>query len=532
MDSTFIGAAAPKRRGSALTDLRASAILVAATFIISVAAYWHGFGPGDPERYVRAALLWVEKGFYLGDTHWALRHLFVLPLAASFAAIGVSEFSATLPNIVYAGALVAMTFYFVRRYIGEAEAAIGAAFIATSSFFVARPIEVEAYGAEILFDALACWLFIAAGIERRRYALLLAAGVSAGFAWTIREQTLYLMLVFGLLVLWSRKDIWRSGLALGAGFGAVIAVEWIFYAIAAGDPFYRYKIDINHRLIGQVVVIGAEESTLAKKLTRPIKDLLVSPNTTPFLILASFAALRPGWRAAIETLSRRRTLLVFCAMSAAAIPICAYAFNLSLPRYYPILTYAIFLFLAVMTTATARRYGAPVAAAFAVVITLLNAAAADFSRYQEYSEARFLAEATARYDEPIESDPLTASRARYQLVLRGVSLGEASKRIHMTRTPTIGALYYKSEMVRRSPANWCRIEIVDIRPRNWTHALIRGSGLDRIAGAKIGSIVARPAPVEIVRVLAGPSEVDPVTGAPCRNQPKKEERGRLSAPRS
>lgn len=520
MDLTDAGAAAPKLAGSALTDLRASAILIAALFIISVAAYWHGFGPGDPERYVRAALLWVEKGFYLGDTHWALRHPFVLPIAASFALIGVSEFAATLPNIVYAGALTAMTFFFMRRYVGRAEGAIGAAFIATSAFFVARPIELEAYGAEIFFDALACWLFVAAWIERRRYALLFAAGVAAGFAWAIREQTVYLMMVFGLLVLWSRKDIWRSGLALVVGFGSIIALEWAFYAIAAGDPFYRYKIDVNHRYIGQVITFTAEESKLANKIVRPIIDLLVAPNTTPFLVLALLAALRPGWRAAIETPSRRRTFLVFVAISAAAVPVCAYGFDLSLPRYYPILTYAIFLSLALSTAAAARRYGVPVGAALAAAIIFLNAAAADFSRYQEYSEARFLAEEAAQYDEPIETDALTASRTRYQMVLRGVPLDEASRRILMTQTPTVGSLYFKSHLAAGGGPNWCRLRIVDIRPKNWTHALIRMSGLDRIAGAKVRSVTARPAPVEIVRVLASPSDVDPKTGAPCRASPE------------
>jgi len=498
-----------------LTDARTAPMLVASLFFASVALYWHGFGPGDPERYVRAALDWVEKGFNLGETHWSLRLPIVLPIAGAFSILGVNEFAATLPNILYAGGLVAVTHFFMRRYVGPLEGTIAAAFIATSAFFVARPIELDGYGAEAFYVAAACWLYVASMAEKRRCVLLFAAGFASGFAWLVREQTLYLMLAFGTLTLVSRKDVARALFALGCGFGLVIAAELVFYAIASGDPLYRYKIDVNHRTIGRVITIEGDDASLVNRLVRPIKDLFTYPTTTPFLALAAIAMAGLGWRTAREPEGRRRAFTTFFVTAAIAVPVCAYAFNLALPRYYSILTYAIFLVLALATAEIARRKGALPALGFAALVTFLNLAAADFSRYGEYAEARHLAKIAAQSAETIETDPLTASRARYQLVLRGFSLREASSRIAMAERPTVGALYFKSHVVARRRPHWCAIEVADVRPFNWTHYLIRKSGLSRIAGAKIRSVVADPAPVALVRVLDAPAASDPVTGRAC-----------------
>ncbi len=501
-----------------LTDLRTSSMLAATLFFASIAFYWHGLGPGDPERYIRAALDWVEQGFNLGDTHWSLRHPVVLPMAGSFALFGVNEFSATLPNILYAGGLVIITFYFARRYLGRLDGTIAAVFIATSAFFVARPIELDGYGAEAFYTSLACWLFVAARLEPHRYALLFASGAAVGLSWAVREQTLYLLAAFGLLTLHSRKDLFRSLLAIGFGFGLIIAAELIFYTLAADDPLYRYRIDLNHRHIGREITIKGDDAKPFNTFMRPIKDLLTSPVTTPFLALSIIAALF-GWRKAFEPIARKQTFLVFCAAATVAVPICAYVFNLALPRYYSILTYALFLILAFAVADLARKHAAR-AIAFAALVTFLNAAAADFSRYGEYAEPRHLAKIAARSAERIETDPLTASRARYQLVLQGWDLNDASARIGMSETPSVGALYFVSHRIARRNSNWCSIEISDVRPFNWTHYLIRKTGVDRFAGSKIRSIVAKPAPVELVRVLDRPAGVDPETGKPCMKRQK------------
>ncbi|MGE0408985.1 MAG: glycosyltransferase family 39 protein, partial [Amphiplicatus sp.] len=133
---------------------------VAALFAIAVVCFWSGLGPHDGIAYVNAALAWSENGPVLGETHWALRHLFVLPMAAGFRFFGASEFTAILPNILYAAGLVAITYIYARRCLGAGAGFAAAAFVATSAFFVGLALEVYIFGPEIFFGALAAWLFI------------------------------------------------------------------------------------------------------------------------------------------------------------------------------------------------------------------------------------------------------------------------------------------------------------------------------------------------------------------------------------
>lgn len=508
----------------------ASGLAVSVIFIASVALYWHGFGPmGDAERYVAAALRWREEGPFLGETHWALRHLFVLPMAAAFEVFGPSEFAATLPNILYAAGLVAITYFFVRRYLGRTEGTAAAVLIAISAFFVARPMEIGVYGAEAFFGASSCWLFIAAQLERRRIALLIAAGAVAGFAWTVREQTIYLITAFGLLTLLGRKQTLLSLIALAAGFGAVLTVELLIYWAAAGDPFYRYRVDLHHRTVGWKVLDVAKDTALEKFL-RPIHDLVTDPITTPLLFASIIAMIAMMRRGVMDSAGRRQAFVSFAVISAVAAIISAYGFDLATPRYYPVLPYFVVLILGVAVVAIGRRYSRWASAGSVAMIAVLNAAGEDFGSYNEYAEARLLVGYAKASDEPIYTDPLTASRARYLLRLSEVSRERIAEIVRSDRTYPSGVLFYKASPTEGRSASWCALERKDVRPLNWTHAIIRSFGLDKALGNSVERIVARPQPVELVRVLREDAAIDPYSGKPCLNAPAKRTGAAIAAP--
>lgn len=496
-----------------------SALLVAAVFIASVALYWHGFGPmGDAERYVAAALEWRENSPYLGETHWALRHLFVLPMTAAFTAFGSSEFAATLPNILYAAGLVAVTFLFGRKYLGEPEGATAAILIAISAFFVSRTTEVGVYGAEVFFAALSSWLFVAAQFERRRVALLIAAGAVAGLAWTIREQTLSLVVAFGLLTLIGRRQVLLSLFAIGAGFGSVLLLELLVYWLAAGDPFYRYNIDLHHRSAGWAT-LDSSRDTIFAKLFRPLKDLATDPVTTPFFLMA-LAGSAMLWRGLIKLKPlSAQVFFNFAIISAVAALISAYAFDLALPRYYPIFPYFIFVFLGATIVAIGKKYGVVASALCLVLTAALNAAGDDFGNYNEYAEARALARYATISSEPIFTDPLTASRTRYLLRLSDTPRDEISMKIRSDREYPTGVLLYSASPELPQTGFWCPIGRMDVRPHNWTHSFIRAIGINKVFGGSIDRITQRPRPVELIRVLPAPAQFDPASGKPCLISP-------------
>lgn len=488
---------------------------LAALFLTSVIFYWHGFGPmGDAERYVSAALKWNESGPFLGMNHWSLRHLLVMPMALSFAVLGPGEFVATLPNILYAAALVLVTYAFSRKYLGKEEGLLAGGLIAISAFFVARPMEIGIYGPEIFFGATAVWLFASGLLERRSVSFLLGAGLFAGLAWTIREQTIFLIITFGLLAIGFRRQVVISLMALGFGFGAILLLEWIVYWLASGDPFYRYRVDLHHTTTGWAT-LDATHDTLAAKLLRPFKDLATDPLTTPLFILAAIITLVLPSTVVIQPTARRVVAISFGAASVTAAIVSAYGFNLALPRYYPVLPYSICLLLGVGAVAIARIYGRWPAGLLAGLIVIVNAAGEDFNNYNEYSESRRLAEFAKQFDEPIFTDSLTASRTRHLLRLGRMPNSEISSRIRSDYIVPFGALFFKAEATRSRGENWCVLAREEVRPTNWTHAIIRRLGAAPHLGKTVERIVSRPQPIELVRILPNTAGADGANKIKC-----------------
>ncbi|MEZ5917405.1 MAG: glycosyltransferase family 39 protein [Parvularculaceae bacterium] len=451
----------PEKKWTAIFNAERSAVLtamVAAAFVLGVVIFWHGFGPRDEGHYVRAAFRWLEEGPYLGDTHWALRHLFVMPIAGSFVVFGPSVFSATLPNIVFAGGLIALTWFFGRRYLGLVEAFVASVLIAFSPFFMARPIELDVYGAEVFFIALAVWLFVAAQFERRVLALLFAAGLCAGFAWSLREVSVSSIIGLGALALvFHRKRFWQASLALGAGFALVPALELILYSVAAGDPFYRYRIDLGHT--------GASISSQPKGpppsafdwFILPFKDMATYPMTAPFVVLAILTAVAFRGEIRAMALSARRPMLNFLVVSAFALPVSAWVLHLAMPHYYPIVAYTAYLTFGVGVALAARRFGPWAGGLLALLVLATNFAAEDFRNYDDYAEPEYLASQINDFDEPVYTDFITAKRAKMLLRLRG-DANDLDAKIVGVATPPTGGLFFEAHPRPLLPINpaWCR----------------------------------------------------------------------------
>ena len=503
---------APASRRAGVTFLSSLPFLV---FLISASFYWQGLGViGDAEKYVAAAMRWVIEGPNLGENHWALRHLFVLPMAASFQLIGPNELAATMPNILYAGGLVFITYYFGRRYFGETDAIVAAALAATSAYFVSRPMEISIYGPEAFFVALACWLFIGADIERRRIRHFFFAGAATGLAWTIREQTVALLAAFAVVSLVFRRQTLLSWTALGLGFGSILLVEWAVYLAAAGDPFYRYKIDLLHRVRGGAAIALNYDSPWSK-LMLPFKDNLSDPLTTPVLMIACALAIAARKTDLYASGEKVRALTAFAIISTVSVFSAAYAFNLSLPRYYPAFPYFVLVFcgLSVASLARAHKFRVAVGAFLAILVT--NVFVEEFGSYKEYAEARIMVDLIEEADAPIFSDPLTSSRARHLLLLKRAPHSEISRLVPSEKAIPSGSLFFKAAPTERIDKNWCVLSKQDPPRKNWAHALIRMSGLSELVGGKLRKIVRKPAPVMLVRTLPDAAEFDPYSLHAC-----------------
>ena len=433
-----------KQRFISLTGERPSSLIaMLALFALAVLYYWNGLGAGDEIEYARAARRWLAEGPNLGQTHWALRQFLVLPMAASFSLFGFNEFAATAPNIAFALVLVGITYVFARRYIAEKEAIAISAVIATSCYFVARPIEVDIYGVEALFAVTAVWLFIASRDAARPLRWLFAAGVAGGLAFTIRETSASIAISLAALTLvFHRQRFFSAGFALGAGYCGVIAFEVLTYSLASGDPLYRYRIDFGHKSVGAASTHGEGPIGLMRFLL-PFKDIAMAPSLTPFVGLAVIFAGALRWRGAFEPRAAS-ALAAFAVAGLVALVVSAWGLKLAMPNYYPIFAYAILVAIGLAIAEAWRRYGALAAGAAFAVILALNFLAEDFRDYDDWAEARILAAHAPQFGEPVLTDYATGVRARLLLEMDGASEADASSMINLVTEPKPGALYFRA----------------------------------------------------------------------------------------
>ncbi len=482
--------------------------VLATLFAATLWLFWNGVGPNDSERYIRAALSWAENGPSLGADQWALRAPLVAPMAAIFLIFGPSEFASIAPNIAYSAGLVAITYIFGARALGEHAGFAAAALVATSAFFVGLQSEIWITGPDVFFAALACWLFIDATRGKADATRLAAAGIAAGGAWLCREVAIYLPLAFSILLLFRRPFPAGALAAVAIGFGAVVLAELVAYAIAAGNPFHRYLIDFGHRGAGEFYEISADEkSPLIQVMTRlwlPFDRIATDITIAPLLPLAALAWMHPAFRRRALKPPFRQTVVVIGACVIASFVLSAYAMNLKSPQYYPLLAYASLLTLGAFI-ADLKATGRPVAAfALFAGIVALNAAIADFRSYDEQAEARRLARFALSSDAPVLTDHATALRARIFMRLAGTSKTDAEARIVSTLGKPgapCGLIYaatpFGSNRAIDPDPLWRELWSEQVRQKSWTRAFLSSLGAGDLPLERLREILRPVAPVSL-----------------------------------
>jgi 4-amino-4-deoxy-L-arabinose transferase-like glycosyltransferase len=478
-----------------------SAGVVAILFAVTLLLGFSGLAPNDSGHYINAALRWVENGPMLGGSHWSLRMPLVAPMAASFSLFSRSEFTAALPNILFAAGLIGATLVFAGRILGRPAGLAAAALLATSAYFVTMQTEVSIAGVEAFFVVLASWVFLDAirkGGDLSRFAL---SGAIAGGAWLCREIAVFLPAAFGLFLLLRRPLRWRAIIAMGAGFVAVIAAELAAYAVIAGDPLYRLETDLGHRG-GKIFDDGvAIQISPFEQALRPLIYLLSATETTPFLILGAATFFDSSFRSSFAAGSRRDALQVFGLASLVAFFGAGYGLNLKSNDYYPIVAYAAFISLGAYVAHLFERRGRLAGVSALVALIALNAATVDFRRYDEYAEARHLARHVMTTDQTVMTDQSTAVRARTLLRLAGLSQSDAARLILSSRKTSApcGFVYAAtpagSARAFQAGAGWREIWRADVRHRPLTHRALSALGLTGIPSRRLQEILRGAEPV-------------------------------------
>ncbi len=463
------------------------ALLAFGVYLAAAIVSWEGIGDWDGMHYIRGALLWVENGPSLGRDHWELRYPLVLPMAAAIEFAGRSELSASVPNFVYGGLLVLMSVVIGERFLAPRAGLFLGLLVASSPALALLPLEIEIRGPEIFLAVLSLWMFLEglAREDRKAAWFLLGAGLASGLAWMCREVAGYLPVVFvaAAYLLAPRGRRLAACLLPVSAFAATIAFELALYAVADGDPLYRYKTDMGHgvgrggtsfasTITGQDNVLG-----IAGVALKPLSLRVAEMTTGPFFIAGLLAALLLVVKQSRLSRAARHTLVVFGVAAVLSYALAAMILDLKLPLYFPMLDYLALVLIALAAAALAIRGYVTVSYAAVGSVCMAGVFITDLRRDYEFDACRAAAEVAIKNDAPVVTSDWIRERAEIVLRLQGMSAAAAAAEFADVSQARSGDIGFLPSQRWLAPADlfgpdW--MQIGETRPAllSWSHRLL------------------------------------------------------------
>jgi len=448
MRETTVMAGATPRQGATVLG----AALVAILFTALLGATWVGFIESDDLEYARSATLWLTDFPHLGQSHWGLRHLIVLPIAASFALFGRGEFALVLPTILYAGGIVAMTGLCVRAVAGPLAGLLASVLVVCLPVLITGASVVYSDIPEAFFVLASLWAYHFAA-SRRSARLFVLSGILAGCGFITRETTLALLVLYLVLFLMAPRRM-MDFVRMGVGCLLVVGLDFAWLWAASGDPLWRMHISQGG--------VAGDNPSLAKFVVNAggldRHGVIVAPRQFQAL-LAIFANQSMGllaWAAvpAAIAIARRPSTagrpaaLLFAGLALLWFLVLGYAFLFMwiVPRYQTVTMVALCVPLGIWLSTVRSRL---ILAGIVVVLAATGIALATVAdRELLFGERGLVAFARATTG-PIRTDPATLRGADWPLENEGL-------RARVSAGPCApGGLCYVNPRPRRPlPADW------------------------------------------------------------------------------
>lgn len=220
----------------ARVDVPVLALLVVTTLV--VAWVWRTvLVTSDPWHYAQAALnfgthQWIPSGL----TRWGI----ILPLIPVAAVFGP-----TLPTFyafaVFATALIVPVVYLLARAVGPTSVAA-----LTVVAFVAQPltfINLSRGYPDLMAVALngLTLILVLRARDRQQVWLLVVAGLVAGWAFEVRETTVFTWPLFAWII-WTTRQRWRGYLAVIVGLLPWAVADVLLSAATLDDPWAKWRV--------------------------------------------------------------------------------------------------------------------------------------------------------------------------------------------------------------------------------------------------------------------------------------------------
>jgi 4-amino-4-deoxy-L-arabinose transferase-like glycosyltransferase len=390
-------------------------------FLVLVACAWVGYLGSDDVTYADGAYGWMESFPYVGG-HGTVRYTITIPMALSFIAFGESEFTMTLPTLLYGMGLIAILVLMLHRILGGGCAVLSALLLITSPLLViwVTIASVDIIEAFFVFSSLL--LFIHASKQDAQWRYLVASGAMAGLAFLTRETAVFFLVFYGVLFLAGYGINRLYYFIMAAGFFAVWLAEVAYFYILTGDPLYRINISLHHDS-----TIDRGTDVAGNLIVHPVIDpLLVILLNQEFAMLFWVAVPAGLWLLFSNRISPavRRMAILFSGVGLIWL-ICVGAAQSLLPlnpRYFLIAAISASIVTALAVAELFRLRQQQLGAAVLFLLVAGNLAGIYIENRNHMFGERELSDIVARYHEPVFTDPLTYRRA--ELLLKWSDGGE------------------------------------------------------------------------------------------------------------
>lgn len=235
--------------------------LVAVSWIaVSIRPVGFMGGGFDDIQYVNAAAQWMQDFPYVGTTHWALRHPFVLQLVALLNAGFKLPSQLLIISFVWYGLVLSVAYVVIRALAGVVVAFFSCLMIGTSPVVVELATSIAPDLVEFCLVLGAVSIVLLASQRKLPSAFLVISGLLLGLAWLTRETAGAAILLIVMLFVFRPTLPTRDYVLLGMAIVAVIAAETIWLWSATGDVLYRMHVDMRHVLVPSAHLVGGVAS--------------------------------------------------------------------------------------------------------------------------------------------------------------------------------------------------------------------------------------------------------------------------------
>ncbi|KPK96730.1 MAG: hypothetical protein AMJ95_12580, partial [Omnitrophica WOR_2 bacterium SM23_72] len=218
------------KKNSFLFNERLFLILVlAVTFITRIALLkYRNFPEGDGFHYVSLAKYFMRGDFSSISTYWSLGWPGLIALFSLIFKTDV-ELSGRLLNALFGTGLIAVSYFFAKRFFNQRIARYAALLMAVNLYLVNFSTYCLIEGSyTFLIISIAFLGWVSLEKQKKRYYFLL--GALLGFSYTVRSEAMVFMLIFlAMIVGRNYKKAWLHMTMLLLGLALVILPLVLFY---------------------------------------------------------------------------------------------------------------------------------------------------------------------------------------------------------------------------------------------------------------------------------------------------------------